>query len=126
MDVTVVVTIFAGTRWTWLFWIASSRVRDGRGSCFVTIVVGMRWTWLFGLPFRGFAMDMVHVELWLQDLLVLQFAVRTFTFFSCSICAFALLLAMTMNGELVNFLQTYGAGAGRNGAFCERTQKLLE
>ena len=69
---------------------------------------------------------MVHVELWLQDLLVLQFAVRTLTFFSCSICAFALLLAMTMNGELVNLLQACATGAGRNQAFGERAQKILE
>ena len=55
-----------------------------------------------------------------------QFAVRTFTFFSCSICAFALLLAMTMNGELVNLLQVCATGAGRNEAFCERAQKILE
>ena len=69
---------------------------------------------------------MVHVEIWLQDLLVLQFAVRTITFFSCSICAFAWLLEMTMNGELVNLLQAFATGAGRNEAFCERAQKILE
>ena len=69
---------------------------------------------------------MVHVEIWLQDLLVLQFAVRTITFFSCSICAFAWLLEMTMNGELVNLLQASAAAAGRNGAFGERAQKILE
>ena len=69
---------------------------------------------------------MVHVEIWLQDLLVLQFAVRTITFFSCSICAFALLLAMTMNGVLVNLLVDCAKGAGRNEAFVERAQKILE
>ena len=73
---------------------------------------------------------MVNVELWLQDLLVVQFAVRTRTFFSCSICEFALLLAMTtgvkMNGELVNLLEVCAKGAGRNEAFCERAQKILE
>ena len=75
-------------------------------------------------------MEMVHVELWLQDLLVVQFAVRTRTFISCSICEFALLLTMTtvvhMNGVLVNLLVDCAKGAGRNEAFCERAQKILE
>ena len=71
-------------------------------------------------------MVLAHVELWLQDLLVSQFAVRTFLFFSCLICAFALVLAMAMNGQLVEILHGFGKDAGRNVAFCERAQKFLE
>ena len=61
---------------------------DGHGSCFVAIVAGMRWIWLLRLPFRGLAMDMVHVELLLQDSCVAIYA-KSFSF-SCSIFAFAL------------------------------------
>ena len=42
------------------------------------------------------------------------------------VCAFAWLLEMTMNGELVNLLQASATGAGRNLAFGERAQKILE
>jgi hypothetical protein len=51
---------------------------------------------------------------------------RTFTFFSCSICAFAVLLVMAMNGELVDVLQCFAKGEARNPAFCDRAQKILE
>jgi hypothetical protein len=74
----------------------------------------------------SWSLIMAHVEIWLQDSLVLQFAVRTITFFSCSICAFAWLLEMTMNGELVNLLQASATAAGRNPGFGERAQKILE
>ena len=82
----------------WLLWIAISRVSDGHGTCRTVAA--------------GFA--------------CIAFAERTFTFFSCLVFAFALLLAMTMKAELVEVLQIFAKCESRNRAFCDRAQKILE
>ena len=92
------VVTFAGMRWMWLFWIAISRVRDGHGTC------------------RTLAAGFACVAICSKNFHVLQL-------FDLCIC---LVLAMAMNGQLVEILHGFGKDAGRNVAFCERAQKLLE
>ena len=85
-------------RWMWLPWIDCSRVRDGLGTC------------------RTLAAGFACVAICRKNVHVRQL-------FDLCIC---LVLAMAMNGQLVEILHGFGKDAGRNVAFCERAQKLLE
>ena len=67
-------------------------------------------------------MYMEHVELLLKDSFLSQSAEITSMSLSCSIFAFAVLLAMTMNAELVDILQISAKGGARNGALRSRTK----